>query len=130
MPKPGESKKGDSVTIRGQVLDHDGKPVAGAQIVTALPPLTVQSEWSSPRNLGIGRGRIDRVYAHPRSAGRRGRRVDRPVIAALAAGHAPDWVKLDLEDAGDPPSLTLRLGRDDVPSWAGSWDRMARRFPT
>ena len=37
LPKPRDSKKGDSVTIRGQVLDPDGKPVAGAQIVLALP---------------------------------------------------------------------------------------------
>ena len=117
LPKPSESKKGDSVTIRGQVLDRDGKPVAGAQIVAALPRLTVQSDWSSPRSLGISRAEGRFEVALPREAlARRGPSgVDRPVIAAVAAGHAPDWVKLDLEDAGDPPSLTLRLRRDDVP---------------
>ncbi len=117
LPKPSESKKGDSFTIRGQVLDPDGKPVAGAQIVLALPRLTVQSDWSSPRSLGISRaeGRFEVALTREALAHQYPSGVDRPVIAAVAAGRAPGWVKLGPQDAGDPPSVTLRLRRDDVP---------------
>ena len=36
-PKVDENPKGDSVAFRGQVLDPDGKPVAGARIFLGLP---------------------------------------------------------------------------------------------
>ncbi len=117
LPKASGSKKGDSVTIRGQVIGHDGKPVEGAQIVLSLPSLTMQSDRSSPQSLGISRaaGRFEVALSREALARRGPSGVERPVISAVAAGHAPDWVKLDPQDTGDPPSLTLRLRRDDVP---------------
>jgi hypothetical protein len=109
-----QSPKGDSVAIRGQVLDPDGKPVAGAQIILGLPQ-NGPSDWPSPRRLAVSGadGRFE--SAVPRELLAPSRRNDKshPVIAAFAAGFGPAWVRHDLEGAGK--ILTLRLCRDDLP---------------
>ncbi len=113
-PKVNKAPKADSVAIRGQVLDPDGKPVAGAQIVLGLPQ-TGPTDWRSPRRLTSSGadGRFEAALPRETLPLSRRNKKDRPAIAAFAEGFGPDWLRLDLEGAGK--ELTLRLRRDDVP---------------
>ena len=113
-PKVNEALKADAVAIRGQVLDPDGKPVTGAQIVIGLPQ-TGRTDWRSPRRLTSSGadGRFEAALLRESLAPSRPNDKAHPVIGAFAAGFGPDWLRLDPEGAGK--ELTLRLRRDDVP---------------
>jgi RNA polymerase sigma factor (sigma-70 family) len=105
---------GAQLVFRGQVLDPDGRPVAGAQMLLGLP-LAGPGVLQAPRQLGtsgadghfevsIAREKIDRVG---------GEVLIGPVIAAIAPGFGPDWAAIAPKTAG--AEITLRLRRDDVP---------------
>jgi RNA polymerase sigma factor (sigma-70 family) len=128
-PKADESQKGDTIRIRGQVLDPVGKPVAVAQIVLGLPKTTVQSDWSSPRRVAISGsdGRFEFALARASLALSRPVGADLPVVAALAPGLGPDWVKLDTDSTAN--ALALRLRRDDVPIEGRVTDPEGRAVP-
>ena len=113
-PRVNEKANGDSVAIRGRVLDPNGNPVSGAEIVLAPPPLR-PADSPSPRHLGISRadGRFEVRLAREALVLSGPYGIDHPVIAAFAAGLGPEWVSLDPQSAGN--TLSLRLRRDDVP---------------
>jgi len=112
--KASDKTKGDSVVIRGQVLDPDGKAVAGAKIVLDQPRLD-DREFRAPEQLATsgvdGRFEVTILRKALERSGPDG--ADRPSLAALAAGLGPDWVKIDPQSAGG--DLRIRLRRDDVP---------------
>jgi RNA polymerase sigma factor (sigma-70 family) len=108
-----DPSRSTSQMIRGRVVDPDGKPVRDAQIIQGLrvgAPGTeeVRSLMSSGSDgrfaVPIPRESIERS---PEDLD------DRPIIAALAPGFGPEWIKLDSKNARD--ELTIRLRRDDVP---------------
>jgi len=116
-PTTTEKPASDSLTIRGRVLDPEGKPVAGAQIVLGLP-VTAPGAWPSPERLTISGmdGRFEAPIPR-KSIERAGSDHQTPfsamVVAALAPGLGPDWIKVDPKNTGQ--ELNLRPRRDDIP---------------
>ncbi len=105
----------EPMVLRGQVLDPDGKPVVGAQIVLGVPQPSPKTELRRLGSTGSD-GRFE--LAIPRSTleppvKRPERDLPGPVLAAVAPGLGPDWKPVDRKKPGDP--ITLRLRRDDVP---------------
>jgi RNA polymerase sigma factor (sigma-70 family) len=112
---PAEDKAQDArLVFRGQVLDPDGKPVAGAPLLLGHP-LADHMVLPASQPLGtsgadgrfevsIARETIDRVGGHV---------LMLPAIAAIAPGFGPDWAAIAPKSAG--AEITLRLRRDDVP---------------
>jgi protocatechuate 3,4-dioxygenase beta subunit len=109
MSKTTELNKSESVVIRGQVLDPDGKPVAGARLVLTIPS-GLRVAYSQYLTLTGKNGRFEAMIP-PDAPDADGR--DRPVIAAWYRGLGPDWVAIDARTA--KKDVTLRLRRDDVP---------------
>ena len=105
--------KGQPVIFRGRVVDPDGKPVAGAEILLGLA--IAQDEQGGTRRVAASGpdGRFE--VAVPRMALDRSEHTggDPPVLAALIPGFGPDWIKLTSKGARD--ELNIRLRRDDVP---------------
>ncbi len=113
---PGAAQKAnaESLVMRGQVVDPDGKPVAGAAILLSLAGPGLNGE---PRRLGasgpdgrfevsLPRGDVEPPPGRPGS----------PFLASLAAESppfGPDWWSIDVKKAGEP--IRLKLRRDDVP---------------
>ncbi len=99
----------DSVTVRGRVLDPDGKPVQGARLYSLrLPKTQLKSEEDiefSQRAKSDAQGRfrfeLPRSDIHPQ--------VPMPVLAA-ADGYGVGWTELSQTEA--PAELTLRLVQD------------------
>jgi RNA polymerase sigma factor (sigma-70 family) len=117
-PPQGPARE-DSLVFRGQVLDPDGKPVAGASIVLSHPhPYGLRP----PRRLATSGtdGRFEAAIP-PASfvlgqvlqedPGADGDAVTH--LAALAPGFGPAWVKIDRRAAEKP--VVIRLRRDDLP---------------
>ena len=109
-PEPEGKARGDSGLSRGQVLDPDGKPVAGASIVLSRP-----ENKRAPQRLATSGadGRFEAAIP-PWSIEDPGVE-DPPVahLAALAPGFGPGWVKIDPRAAAKP--VAIRLRRDDLP---------------
>jgi RNA polymerase sigma factor (sigma-70 family) len=112
-----EQTQGESIAIRGLVVDPDGKPVAGASIQLGLPEVEPGMP-GNPQHMttsgvdgrfeaSILRAVLDQPDVEHASF------ANRPVLAALARGLGPDWVKVDASTTGQ--ELVLRLRRDDVP---------------
>ncbi len=107
-----EQKKGEAVIIRGQVLDPDGNPIAGARIVlTMCVRLSVASSQSLTNSGRDGRfeAPIPRVVLSASDPDG----LTFPVIGAWSRGMGPDWVTVDSRMT--KTEVTLRLRRDDVP---------------
>jgi RNA polymerase sigma factor (sigma-70 family) len=89
----------DAVTLQGQVLDPDGKPVAGAKVYL------------------LGGGENDKAPAKVQATADRDGRFrltaarDQGQLFAAADGYGPAWTN----DLKNPDGLTLRLVKDDVP---------------
>lgn len=106
---------GETVAVRGRVLDPDGKPLIGAQVFLSVPQVGLTGE---PQRLGMTGpdGQFD--VRIPKSAIERP--LDRPegpnflsAIVAFSPGRGPDWQLIDAKRVNEP--MTLRLRPDDVP---------------
>ena len=99
----------DSLVFRGQVLDPDGRPVAGASIVVSRPDGLRRARRLATSGAD---GRFE--AAVPRAEIEEAERNDLVThLAALAPGFGPAWVKIDRQAAEG--SIAIRLVRDDVP---------------
>ena len=109
-PGPEGKVRGDSLVFRGQVVDPDGKSVAGASIVLSRP-----ENLRPPERLATSGadGRFE--AAIPPSSIEEPGALDPAVahLAALAPGFGPGWVKIDRQAATNP--VAIRLRRDDLP---------------
>ncbi|MHB1561005.1 MAG: sigma factor-like helix-turn-helix DNA-binding protein [Isosphaeraceae bacterium] len=110
-----DSNPEETVAVRGRVLDPDGKPVGGAQVLLSVPQVGLTGE---PQRLGTTSpdGQFD--IRIPKSAIERP--LDRPegpnvlsAIVAFSPGLGPDWELIDAKRVNEP--MTLRLRPDDVP---------------
>jgi RNA polymerase sigma factor (sigma-70 family) len=92
-------KDKDAVTLRGQVLDPDGKPVTGAKLYLL---------GGNPKDLSPAKVRAttDRDGRFSLTATR-----DQGPLFAVADGYGPAWTG----DFNKPDGLALRLVKDDVP---------------
>jgi RNA polymerase sigma factor (sigma-70 family) len=111
--KAANEADGEPVVIRGRVLDPDGKPLAGARIVLAVPvfPRRPTSRYLTATG---GDGRFEAPI--PRTLIEAPEIRDAwygPVIGAWSTGLGPDWVTVDARIA--TKDLTFQLRRDDVP---------------
>jgi RNA polymerase sigma factor (sigma-70 family) len=107
-PQPGKARE-DSLVFRGQVLDPDGQPVAGAPIIVTGP-----NNQKPPDRLATSGpdGRFEATV--PVAAIDEAERDDLPTfLAAFAPGSGPGRVKIDRQAAAKP--VAIRLVRDDVP---------------
>ena len=113
---PAEDKaQGARLVFRGQVLDPDGKPVVGAQLLLGRPRPPGPGVFQAPQPLGTSGadGRFEVSIARETIDRLSGRLPTAPVIAAIAPGFGPDWAAIAPKSAG--AEITLRLRRDDVP---------------
>ena len=122
-PKPGSADTAGTFPARGQVLDPDGKPVAGALVYVRH---YAERRWSENDPMAARqKGRVASTDADGRfhfeldkgaSDGSYWRGVTgwhKAQIAVAAPGFAPAWVEAgDMLKRGE---MALRLVRDDVP---------------
>ena len=112
-----EPTNGASVVVPGKVLDPDGKSFAGARIVLCVPELEPMTS-ANPQFLTVSGddGRFEASilrFVLDQPDAEHASFATRPVVAALARGFGPDWIKVDSSTAGN--GVVLRLRRDDVP---------------
>jgi RNA polymerase sigma factor (sigma-70 family) len=113
---PAEDKSQRARLIfRGQVLDPDGKPVIGAQLLLGRPRPPGPDAFQAPQPLGTSGadGRFEVSIARETIDHMGDELPAVPVIAAIAPGFGPDWAAIATKTAG--AEITLRLRRDDVP---------------
>ncbi len=113
---PAEDKaQGARLVFRGQVLDPDGKPVVGAQLLLGRPRPLGPGAFEAPQPLGTSgaEGRFEVSIARETIDRLGGESSTVPVIAAIVPGFGPDWAAIAPKTAG--AEITLRLRRDDVP---------------
>jgi RNA polymerase sigma factor (sigma-70 family) len=122
---PNGPAREDSLVFRGQVLDPDGKPVAGASIVLSShdvlrPPRRLATSGTDGRfeaaiqsaSVVVGQAVHEAPGADDIQAlGADGDAVTH--LAALAPGFGPAWVKIDRRAAEEP--VVIRLRRDELP---------------
>jgi RNA polymerase sigma factor (sigma-70 family) len=102
------------LVFRGLVLDPDGKPVVGAQLLLGLPSAG-NGVFPAPQPLGTSGmdGRFEISTAHESIEPAAGHVFMPAVIAAIVPGFGPDWAAIAPKPAD--AEITLRLRRDDVP---------------
>jgi hypothetical protein len=113
-PRPDQQAKSEPVVLRGRVVDPDGQPVAGAEIMLSVAG---PAQLRDPRRLGAtgpdGRFEVsvprDTLEPPP---GTRGAAFGW-ALAALSQRFGPDWSVIDPKKTDEP--IHLKLRRDDVP---------------
>jgi RNA polymerase sigma factor (sigma-70 family) len=110
--EPAKSADKDSFTVRGRVLDPDGKPFAGANLYLAKPASLFRDEYKpalSQQAISGSDGRFR--FAVPKSEIDFNEREERPPqLMAVAEGYGCDWAIIDLV----PKEITLRLVKDEL----------------
>ena len=105
----------DLITVSGQVVDPEGRPVGGADVSV----LRWYWNWGERKPLGQTKcdedGRFEIGYRKSQFLGTSGRPEQwrEAFFAAFAPGYGPDWILYENIPTGQ--RLTLRLVRDDVP---------------
>jgi RNA polymerase sigma factor (sigma-70 family) len=118
-PRAEEKGQEGRIAFRGQVLDPEGKPVAGAAILLVPGPGALEPDVPRPPQRLAASGPDGRFEVMVPRASLEGPGGGRPGpfsgagLAALAPGLGPDWGALDTGKSAEP--ITLRLRRDDVP---------------
>ncbi|HEY7313133.1 MAG TPA: sigma-70 family RNA polymerase sigma factor [Gemmataceae bacterium] len=121
---PGLEETADAVTIRGRVLDPDGKPFAGANLYLGWRKWTWHGDWTdAPAPLRPARGGVSgsdgrfcftftkrEINAAMRTPTANPWRESQ--VVAAAKGYGPAWRELSAKERGE---WTLRLARDEVP---------------
>jgi RNA polymerase sigma factor (sigma-70 family) len=114
--RPDASATPQEVTVRGRVLDPDGRPAAGARLFETFHAPDGESDI---RSVGLA-GPDGRFEVRLRPVPNPGHWFTPQVasrflgvIAATAPGCGPDWTPIFAARAAEP--ITLRLRRDDVP---------------
>src|SRR5262249_7577085 len=102
QPKPAAE---ETVEVRGQVLDPEGKPVAGAKLYLAQPK--PDGPASSPQATSGMDGRFRFTIPRPEPARDAAAKAPAQVMA-VAEGHGCDWEIVGSADK----ELTLRLVKD------------------
>ena len=108
---------GEPMVIRGQVLDPDGKPAAGADIFFRISRMNAD-DGGGARRVGTAGpdGRFELTIPDP-TIDPQPVRVAKPpligVVTATARGFGPAWAAIHPSSAGSP--IALKLRRDDVP---------------
>jgi RNA polymerase sigma factor (sigma-70 family) len=102
--KPRQFPTPGAVTIHGQVLDPDGKPLAGAKLSLVTPAVKKKADLAVRATSGKdGRFHFSAARAD----------TDRGTLLAQAKGYGPDWV--ELKTLPRDADVKLRLAVDDVP---------------
>jgi RNA polymerase sigma factor (sigma-70 family) len=104
-PAAPSQQAADTLTVCGQVLDPEGKPIAGAKLY--LWTNTVKSKADLLVRATTGEDGRFQFTATQQDVARAG------VVIASSKDHGPDWTDLAKFPKGGP--VTLRLARDDVP---------------
>jgi RNA polymerase sigma factor (sigma-70 family) len=110
-PEPGEA-----VTVRGRVLDPDGKPLAGARLYlsTCMIGAAKSSPWTPGGFRAVERAVSDKDgrfhFTMPRAEFERSDYWEHSRLMAVAKGYGPDLVML--HKAVKPEGLTFRLVKD------------------
>ena len=111
-----QDSKAEPLVVRGQVLDPDGKPAAGAEVLLSVPGQRLDREVSRLGATGPD-GRfevsIPRASLVPKGGSVQDGPWRSPAIAAASPGRGPDWSLID--PAKPVEAITLKLRRDDVP---------------
>ncbi len=115
-PGTDQGARAEPIVIRGQVLDPDGNPAAGADVLLSVPGPRLDGEMSRLGATGPD-GRfevsIPRASLVPKGGAATDAPWRNPAIAAAAPGRGPDWSLID--PAKPVEAITLKLRRDDVP---------------
>jgi RNA polymerase sigma factor (sigma-70 family) len=116
-PKPpAADEQGDRVEVSGQVVDPDGKPVAGAKVVFQQRGTKGELPGFLPEP-ATGTTDTDGRFRFSGSVHRNAPVRDRRPVLTLTA-HVPGYGPAATADASSPDELrdrTLRLVKDDVP---------------
>ncbi len=109
-PRGASDTRGAPVVVRGQVLDPDGKPAAGASL-HVLAAMNPDDEGKRLVKTAGPDGRFALTIG-PRPGGLL---TSEPfgIVVAQAPGFALDWASFDPSKTGG--AITLRLRRDEVP---------------
>jgi RNA polymerase sigma factor (sigma-70 family) len=117
---PPKDDAADSVSVRGRVLDPDGKPFEGAKLYLWTNAFKTKANLPVRATTGKdGRFRFTATQGDVEGEG---------VLIAFAKGYGPDWIELGKAvKKGD--KATLRLARDDVPINGRIVDQETRPIP-
>jgi RNA polymerase sigma factor (sigma-70 family) len=109
VPKPAAPRdtQGQTVVIKGRVLDPDGKPLAGARLYLSSP--SARDGLATERATSEADGRFE--FTCPRAALARTSEKGLPgQVMAVARGYGCDWAAV--EPKGKEATLNLKLVKD------------------
>jgi 5-hydroxyisourate hydrolase-like protein (transthyretin family) len=108
---PSREEHGDDMTVRGQVLQPDGKPAAGAKVSARRTYWTSNVKWRPlAATIADAEGRFELSYRRSQLVDEFSMPVEHVTIAAQAEAFGVQWTPLDEIDAHKP--LVLRLVPD------------------
>ncbi len=129
-----KAKVEETPTVRGRVIDPDGKPFAGAKVYVYRPDprpgddVVFAPGAPVPDAISDADGRFQFAMPEPGFQERRvPERWSNPIVVALAGGFGPAWASVaTIDEARD---LTLILVKDDVPIVGRIVDLEGRPMP-
>jgi RNA polymerase sigma factor (sigma-70 family) len=113
-PAPNKFEKNDSMSVTGQVLDPEGKPLAGTHVTVLAGILRFEryGGWASEQKV-LGQGETDREgrfrLTVPRTSSLRNWGVN---VAAIHAGYGLAWQSVDAD--ANQPTAVVRLHPEQI----------------